>query len=190
MASNGDDPETWLDDYGDSLFHFAMARVRNRERAEDLVQDAFVAAIRNKDSFDGRSARLTWLTGILRHKIQDYYRTKWRETVATDLESEGNDKDWARTLFDERGHWQSNRPHSWNRPGAALDDAEFMKVFGACMEKLPGRLAVVFSLREVDEVDSEQICKDLEVTPTNFWAMMHRARTRLRQCLETNWFQT
>jgi RNA polymerase sigma-70 factor (ECF subfamily) len=189
MSIEHQDPEHWVEQYGDALYQYAIVRVRDSDRTEDLVQETFLAGIRNRHSFDGRSSLLTWLTAILKHKIQDFYRTKWRETSVSDLRPEGAGEEWSRAFFDDRGHWNDRGPGEWVSPGQALRDAEFLAVLEGCLRKMPGRLATVFTMRELDQVDSEQVCKELGITSTNFWAMMHRARVRLRACLELNWFE-
>jgi RNA polymerase sigma-70 factor (TIGR02943 family) len=188
MSDTPHNPESWIELYADNLYQFALARVRNPELAEDLVQETFLAGIRGLDSFHGRSSIQTWLTAILKHKILDHYRLKWRETPMTDVLA-NQDGDPSSTLFDEDGHWLPGCPRDWGDPSRALQEADFLRVLRGCLSALPGRLATVFVLREMEELSSEEICSTLNIKDQNYWAMMHRSRARLRLCLETHWFE-
>ncbi len=185
-------PDDWVAEYGDYLFRYAIVRLRNSEAAEDAVQETFLAALKARDSFSKRSSPKTWLVGILRHKIVDHIRKQSRERPATELES--SDADSAMDdLFDKRGHWKmdalGDSPGEWpNNPRKALAQKEFRAVLDSCMSNLPGRLAQAFALREIEGLKGKEVCKALEITPTNLWAMLHRARMRLRRCLDINWF--
>lgn len=174
------DPETWVDQHGDYLFRYALARLRDRATAEDLVQDTFLAALRGREQFAGRSSERTWLVAILKRKLIDHLRQR-RRTVAV-----GPDP-WADGLFDARGKWRVEPGH-WEDAGAALERQEFWDVFGDCLGQLPGRLRRVFLLRQVDDRPSAEICQVLGLTVNNLWVMVHRARLRLWACLQENWF--
>jgi len=184
------DPERWVDDYGDALFRYALMRLRDATRAEDVVQEAFLAALRSRERFAGQSSELTWLIGILKNKILDYFRKAGRETSFTDLnflEDEGReayepDGPFKDCWIHERG------PVEWTNAGASLDNDLFWDVFRECAGKLPDKIAQVFVLRELDDVSSEEICQRLAISPGNLWVMLHRARLALRRCLEINWF--
>jgi RNA polymerase sigma-70 factor (ECF subfamily) len=185
-------PERWVDEFGDYLFNFALARVRSWSRAEDLVQETFLAALRGRDAFVGRGSRKSWLVGILRNKILDYFRTANRESSFTDLgfyAEEESESFVANGL--RKGSWLHElAPVDWSaRAGESLDQEEFWKSFRSCTEKLPVNVARVFVLREVDETDSQEICSTLKISEGNLWVMLHRARLALRRCLETNWFR-
>ncbi len=163
--------------------------MRDGGTAEDLVQETFLAALKAGAGYRGDSSVRTWLTGILKHKIVDHLRRKYREQPEDpeDLPFEGED------LFQEDG---PQRDH-WNPalgprdlapdPSGELERREFWKVLGDCLEHLPERLKIAFSLREISNLTTEEICKDLEVTPTNLWVMLHRARMQVRRCLEVHW---
>jgi len=183
------DPERWVNEHGDSLFHYALSRLRDPVLAEDFVQDTLLAALKSHHRFEGRSSERSWLTGILKNKILDHFRKAGRETVFTDLEFYGTEEAKA---FDNAAfpdHWNAAvAPTEWNGAGAALDQEAFWKVFHRCSGKLPDRVARVFLLREVDDVPSDEICASLNITPNNLWVMLHRARMALRRCLEVNWF--
>jgi RNA polymerase sigma-70 factor (TIGR02943 family) len=183
-------PEQWVDLYGDYLFKYALMRLRDPARAEDAVQEAFLAALKGGKSFAGRSAEKSWLVGILKNKIFDYYRKASRETSFTDLEfyaDEEGDR-FAAEGFGKDGWIHERGPQEWPNPGASLDNELFWKVFRECSNKLPKKVAAVFTLREVDGVQSREICATLNISESNLWVMLHRARMALRRCLETNWF--
>jgi RNA polymerase sigma-70 factor (ECF subfamily) len=180
-------PVKWVDEHGDYLFRYVLSRLRQREVAEDLVQETFVAALRARDRFAGASSERTWLVGILKRKIVDHLRRKGREQPVSDLTTSDQ---WAQALFDERGNWKK-KPGKWpSDPSAALEKQEFWAIFTACLRKLPERLANAFTLREVEELDSQEVCKVLNVSANNLWVMLHRARLGLWRCMEVNWFGT
>ena len=180
-----------MDEYGDYLFRFAMARLRDPGRAEDLVQETFLAALRARETFAGRSAERSWLAGILKHKILDLFRKQGRETSFTDLEfyrDEESDRFIADGVF--AGGWiHELGPVEWTaEAGGGLDRETFWQAFHLCTSKLPRNIAAVFTLREVDGVESREICRTMNISENNLWVMLHRARMALRRCLEENWF--
>jgi RNA polymerase sigma-70 factor (ECF subfamily) len=181
------DPATWLDQYGDSLYRFALLRVREPATAEDLVQETLLAAWRARDSFAGQAAERTWLIAILKNKLIDHFRRSRRETPLPDAVDSDAAID---ALFTEHNdHW-AHPPAAWARPDDALEQAEFWQAFQDCLAGLPARQAQVFTLNEIDGLSTEELCKVLEAQPSNVWVMLHRARLRLRECLEQTWFGT
>ena len=185
------DPERWVEAYGDYLFKYALMRLRDSAKAEDAVQETFLVALKGGKTFAGRSAEKSWLVGILKNKICDYYRKASRETSFTDMEfysDEERDRFIPDGLFKD-GWIHELGPLEWSSdPGASLDSQEFWKTFHDCSSKLPKNVAAAFSLREVDGVESKEICAMLNISENNLWVMLHRARMALRRCLETNWF--
>jgi RNA polymerase sigma-70 factor, ECF subfamily len=180
-------PERWVDDHGDPLFRYALVRVRRREVAEDLVQETLLSAMRSREKFAGQSSERSWLFGILKHKISDYFRELGRETSFTDLESLADEFS---EKFVPEGYWVHVKgPKEW-KPEAdeVLHRAEFWQTMRNCLDKLPERIANVFMLREMEEVESKEICSMLSISEGNLWVMLHRARMALRECLEINWF--
>ncbi len=184
------DPERWVEEYGDVLFAFAAIRVRDHAVAHDLVQETFLAAIKARESFGGRSSERAWLFGILRNKLADYYRRQSREVPFADLESPLPEEQGAfgASGMGKDGWVGGLAPKAWTSPDESLVSKEFQEVLQRCLSRLPDRVAQVFLLREVDDVPSEEICKDLGVSPNNLWVMLHRARMGLRRCLEVHWF--
>jgi RNA polymerase sigma-70 factor (ECF subfamily) len=184
------DPEHWVEKYGDILFGFAAIRVRDRAIAQDLVQETFLAAIKAREAFAGRSTERAWLFGILRNKLADHYRLQGREVPLADLTSplpEEQDAFCASGLGKD-GWIKGLGPKAWETPDESLVSKEFQQVLKRCLSQLPDRVAQVFFLREIDGVSSDEICKDLGVSPNNLWVMLHRARMGLRRCLEAHWF--
>lgn len=175
----------WLSDHGDYLYRFALARLRDPHQAEDVVQETFLAAIKN-NNFEGESAVRTWLTGILKHKIIDLQRKQIREQPVSDLINLDDAETSMDDFFDASGHWL-DKPTTLDMPDNALQQQQFWGVIEDCIRKLPKKLADIFLLRDVHESDNEEICKELEITATNAWVMLYRARMRLRKCLEINW---
>lgn len=166
------------------LLRFARAQLRNDAWAEDAVSECTLAALERPLSFAGQSQLKTWLVGILKHKVVDQLRRHTREaTILVDDDGEDIDE----SLFAPDGHWRA-APQDWGDPDAACSRREFFEVLQACCEKLPPVQARVFMMREWLELESDEICRDLQITPNNLWVLLHRARLRLRDCLQANWF--
>jgi RNA polymerase sigma-70 factor, ECF subfamily len=168
------------------LLRVATLQLRDSDLAEDIVQDTLLAALQGATGFSGRSSLKTWLTGILKHKIVDAIRRKSREPMFAALEDECQLDDLD-ALFDESGHWD-NPPAEWGDPESSLSRQQFFDIMQFCLDKLPANTARVFMMREVLELSSSEICKELAITSTNLWVILYRARVALRQCLEQNWF--
>ena len=180
------DPDTWVEEHGDSLFRYALFRIQDAQVAEDLVQETFLAAIRAQESFAGRSSVRTWLFGIIKHKIIDHIRKVNRERPEEDIETVA---DLSARNFDVQGGWTS-QPAKWTTdPALLFQQQEFWQMLQHCLTDLPPRLNQTFTLRELDGLSAEEVRKILNVSATNGGVMLHRARMRLRDCLETNWFE-
>jgi RNA polymerase sigma-70 factor (ECF subfamily) len=192
MAANGPHdepaapgPSQWVQRYGDTLFRYAMERVDRQAVAEDLVQETLLAGLAARERFQGESTEQTWLVGILRRKIADHFRKQSRERAFVLDESTDSE---SRQEFDRRGHW-SYQPGRWPRdPAETLEDREFWAVFERCLSSLPPPLGETFSLREVEGLKTEEVCKILGLTATNMGVRLYRARSLLRRCLELHWF--
>ena len=187
VSSSGVAPERWVDDHGDCLYRYALLRVRRPEVAEDLVQETLCAAVRTYGSFRQKSSERSWLCGILKNKICDYFRRLGRETCFTDLEF--LDDEMSHKFIDQ-GWNHDPGPAEWKSEAEVLmDRTEFWQTFRDCLSKLPARVADVFMLREMEEMETTQICQALRISQNNLWVMLHRARMALRECLELNWFE-
>ena len=169
------------------LLRYATLQLRDSSAAEDAVHDALLAALSSPASFAGRSNLRTWLTGILKHKIVDTIRRQSRDRPAADLAPDGDDGEFD-ALFDRRGHWQ-DAPDAWRQPEGSLQQKQFLAALEACLRDLPERTARVFMMREHLGLETSEICKELGITATHCWVMLHRARMALRLCLEMNWFK-
>jgi RNA polymerase sigma-70 factor, ECF subfamily len=168
------------------LLRYASLQLRDAAAAEDAVQETLLAALAGEANFAGRANLRTWLTGILKHKIVDTIRRQSRERPAADLEPAGDDGDFD-GLFDRRGHWEE-MPDAWEQPEGALNQKQFLAALEACLRALPERTARVFMMREHLGLETSEICKELGITATHCWVMLHRARMALRLCLQTSWF--
>jgi len=178
-----------LDQHRGYLLRVARLQLRDEALAEDIVQETLLAAL-SGSGFSGKSSLRTWLTGILKHKIVDAIRRKQREPMVAsafgDIESELDIEDFD-ALFNERGGWDA-KPADWGDPDAALSQRQFLDVMDICLDQLPPNTARVFMMREVMELETDEICKELAITANNLWVILYRARMALRQCLEQNWF--
>jgi len=185
------DPTSWLDSHGDYLYRYALVRVRDAAIAEDLLQETLLNAIGSSQSFSGRSSERTWLVGIMKHKVIDYFR---RTAKTAQLQSPAlrpdDEADWFETSGPWQGHWREDQaPLSWPLDAAqCLESQEFWETFDHCLSQLPQQMSIAFTLREIDGLSSTEICEILNITPNNLWVLLHRGRTNLRILLETNWF--
>lgn len=169
------------------LFRYALLQLRDNTQAEDAVQETLLAALQSASEFKGGSALRTWLIGILKHKIADHWRRSNREAIVTEMDLVNIDDSDDDDFFQSNGHWQSG-PSSWNDPEAALHQQEFWAIYEACQNSLPPKMARVFMLRELIGLEADEVCRETGLTEANYWVTMHRARLRLRECLEIRWF--
>lgn len=181
----------FLDSLRRQMHKFATLQLSDTHLAEDAVQEALMGALKNVQSFGGRAALKTWVFAILRNKIADVLRGKQRVVNASSLlraDEEDENEDFA-ALFDNKGFWQADeRPVAWANPEESLRQSDFWRVFEACLEHLPGQQARVFMMREFIELESPEVCQAVGITVSNLNVMLHRARLRLRECLENRWF--
>lgn len=178
----------FLQDIRRQMIKFATLQLSDASQAEDAVQEALIGAMKNADSFGGRAAFKTWMFAILKNKIADILRIRQRTVNIGSFAGDDDDEDLSE-LFDRKGHWLADeRPAAWGDPEASMRDRHFWRVFEACLEKLPPRQARVFMMREFVELDADEICATVELTTSNLHVLLHRARLRLRECLENNWY--
>jgi RNA polymerase sigma-70 factor (TIGR02943 family) len=184
--------EAWLKAHGNYLFSIAMMKTRDKTLSEDLVQETFLSAIKGYDNFQGNSSEKTWLTTILKNKIIDHYRKK---NILKDANSYLTETDHAfydhffATDQDRNGHWlEAASPKGWEFPADhAIIEKEFNATLELCLSKLPAKLLPVFLARVLDEDDSENICKEFNLSASNYWVILHRAKLLMRACLEAKW---
>ncbi len=172
-----------LDQHWEVLCRYASSRVRDQPAAEDLVQETLLAAVRDQARFRDESSVRTWLVGILRHKIADYWRRLQRDGSTESDQA-------VDSLFDERGTWRGIPGRWMPDPSQLSENEDFWSVVDQCLDQLPAQARSVFAMRVIDGVSSEGVCQALEISSTNLWVLLHRARLRLRTCLAKRWFST
>jgi RNA polymerase sigma-70 factor (ECF subfamily) len=173
------------------LYHYALAKLRQPSAAEELVQETLLAAVEGQAGFKGESKLRTWLTGILKHKIIDWYRSDARNPARASPRSPADQDDQydetCDALFDSAGNWV-DPPSAWPDPEQSLESQRFWKMMERCLASLPAATARTFYLREIEGLSTEEICTELGISQSNCWVMLHRARLGLRQSLEEHWF--
>ena len=175
-----------LDKHRPALFKYAMLQLRNESHADDVVQEALIAALQGAARFSGGSSVRTWLIGILKHKIIDHFRRTSREQPLQ-LGSEETTCDDFDVMFKQDGHFV-DEPEAWANPEDALSEKKFFEVLERCMQGLPKNTARAVMMREVMGHDTADICKELSITENNCWVVLYRARMTLRLCLQERWF--
>lgn len=178
------EPDDWVDAYGDYLFRYANSRLHDANAAEEVVQETFLAAIRYQDQFAGKGSQRGWLMGILKRKLIDFVRARARRRVQQMGEEE---QDPTALMFDENGRWKAGALPEIG-PDTKVESSELWAVVQDCMTRLPRGQADVFALSVMEEMDSEEICKELKISPSNLWVRLHRARLGLAKCVGSKWF--
>jgi RNA polymerase sigma-70 factor (ECF subfamily) len=169
------------------LLKFARLQLRNEVWAEDAVSEVLLAALAKPQSFENRSQLKTWLVGILKHKVVDALRHHGREISGLETSEDDATDPLELMAFKADGHFEQV-PADWGNPEQNLDSKQFFEILEICADKLPATQGRLFLMREWLELSSEEICKELGLTPTNLYVQLHRARLRLRECLEINWY--
>lgn len=190
-------PNSWVDEFSDEFFRFAVGRVKDHAVAEDLVQDTFLSALKSLPNFRGDCPEKSWLYNILRNKIIDHFRKKTNQELkhsSSDNESQNEDT-FLNRFFHHSGkhseHWMSDaNPKKWAvSADSIMEDKEFMEFLMLCLSYLPETWSKVFSLKNIEDYSTKEICKELAITPSNLWTIIHRAKLQLRSCLEKNWLE-
>jgi RNA polymerase sigma-70 factor (ECF subfamily) len=182
-------PNSWTEIYSDELYGYAMNKTGKNELAEDLVQETFLAALKSLEGFKGQSSERTWLFAILKYKIADHYRKASTKYEISNC-SFGNEEDsFIDNYFTDDGDWkESSAPKNWNVDySKAMENKELAIALNHCIEKLPENQNRLIVLKLVEEEKTEKVCKELNITTTNYWVIIHRAKLQLRACLEKNW---
>lgn len=178
-------PNKWIELHADYLYNYTISRINNKDLAKDIIQDTFFAALKAKDNFQGKASERTWLISILKRKIIDHYRkinsAKGKAEVKMNFYSDG----------DREGEWIEERvPSSWkNEVERNIENNELNLALEKCISDLPEKYAMVFRMKTIQQFETEEICKELEITSSNLWVIIHRARTQLRKCMEDSWFK-
>ncbi len=185
MADNLNiNPGQLIDEHSDYLLSFALSKISDVDLAKDLVQDTFVSALTKLDTFEQRSKIRTWLTSILNRKIIDYWRkaeTRYTDPISSFFRSEDEGK---------KGHWLDSRMTNTSELGTVEDqisENETMGELSDCLEKLPVKWRGVVASKYLEERNSEDICNDFEISSSNLWVIIHRAKLVLRDCLQNKW---
>ncbi|UZO82463.1 sigma-70 family RNA polymerase sigma factor [Aquimarina sp. ERC-38] len=184
MPNSSLNPNLWIDKYSDYLFNYTITRVDDSEMAKDLVQETFFAGVKSMKNFKGEASERTWLISILKRKIIDHYRkinsNKGKAEVRMSyVNDDGSDADWLEErVADPFDQTAENE----------LENKELGVAIYRCMSTLPEKQARIFQMKTVDKFDTEVICKEFDITASNLWVIIHRARTSMVECLEKNWF--
>jgi RNA polymerase sigma-70 factor (ECF subfamily) len=172
------------------MFKFARLQLRDDASAEDAVQEALAGALAGKRQFNNRAQLKTWVFAILKNKIIDIIRERAR-SPGTAISVDEIPEDAYDDLFNEKGFWQEDaRPASWGNPEGSFSSQQFWQIFEICLTRLPENTARVFMMREMLGFDTDEICKELAISSTNCWVVLHRARMGLRLCLDERWFNS
>lgn len=172
------------------MLRFARLQLRDQASAEDAVQEALTAAYASRDRFSGNSQVKTWVFSILRHKIIDIIRQRTRRPTQSLTNEDGSDAE-INELFDDKGYWhKQDRPSNWEQPEEALNNEHFWRVLEICLDVMSESTARVFTMREFLGLETTEICAELEISESNCWVILHRARSRLRLCLEEKWIRS
>ncbi|MGS2727272.1 sigma-70 family RNA polymerase sigma factor [Psychroserpens sp. BH13MA-6] len=178
------DPNQWIHRYSDYLFNYTITRVNDREMAKDLVQDTFVAGLKSMKNFKGQASERTWLVAILKRKIIDYYRkinsNKGKAEVRMSYTNDENEGDWLEERVADPFDKTAEDTIENTELGLAIHD---------CLGKLPDKQAKVFKMKTILNYETETICNELDITASNLWVIIHRARVAMADCLEKNWFK-
>lgn len=177
-------PEVWVDKYGEQLYRYAYSRLRDGNAAEEVMQETFLAGVRNSHQFAGSGSEIGWLIGILKRKIIDHVRLRIKHNKATAYEDE---QDPSAQMFDAQGNWKAGALNWSPAPGQQIELAELRRVVQDCLKTLPQGQADVFVLSVMEELDSDEICRELSISPSNMWVRMHRARLGLARCVGAKW---
>lgn len=184
-------PNNWIKTYSDELYGYAMGKTSNTELAEDLVQETFLAGLKSLENFKGNSSERTWLFSILKFKIADHYRKASTKNEISNSKFGSEDGSFMDNYFTEDGDWKENAtPKEWGIDySTAIENKELGIALNNCIDKLPDTQKQLVLLKLVEEEETEIVCKELNITATNYWVIIHRAKLQLRACLEKNWFK-
>jgi len=174
-------PDKWVDNYADALYAYTLARVNDMQLAEDIVQNTFLSAWKGRDTFRGQASEKNWLYAILKNKIVDHFRKQSTGSLTLDAGEEGP--------YFEDGHWtEAAAPKAWGQhTEQPVETKEFYSVLERCKQKLKDIQQAVFVMKYMEDAEAEEICKVLNITSSNYWVLIHRAKLQLRKCLEKNW---
>ncbi len=176
------EPLKWVQNYADSLYQYVIVRINDAALAEDIVQETFLSAWKARGSYRGQASEKNWLYAICKNKIIDHYRTHASGKQHAALKEEN-------AYFDVEDHWsEATAPTDWHiESRLPVETKEFYAVLEACKQKLKSIQQTVFVMKYMEDIQSDDICKALDLTPAYYWVLIHRAKLHLRACLEKNW---
>lgn len=181
---------SWVNSHGDDLYSWACHKTSDDDLAQDLVQETFLSAFQSYKSFKGKGNPKTWLFAILNNKIIDHYRKAAHSASRLETEAERNAAKISDSTFNEEGGWNDRTIHSlWSSEPNLLDDQDFNGVMDKCMSDLPNTWRLTIHAKYMLEKNSQEICQELDITPSNLWQVLHRAKLMLKKCLELHWFK-
>jgi len=175
--------DDWVNKYGDMLYNYTLQRVSDKGVAEDIVQDTFLSAWRNRENYKAEASEKNWLFAICKNKIIDHYRKKSSSIIQyAEIDSTNN-------FFDEAEHWtQEAGPKNWGiDQDSTLERKEFYNILELCKQKLQEMQKSVFVMKYLEDLEAPEICKVLNISSSNYWVIIHRAKLQLRKCIEQNW---
>jgi len=181
-------PNCWVDKYSDELYRFALVRINDMETAQDIIQDTFLAALKNLNNYKGETSERNWLYLILKNKIIDYYRSKSKKII-DELPEE--DDSFYGEFFSDNGHWKQDAlPKPWEQKTDSHSRLlEFYEILDKCKSKLNDIQKIIFAMKFIDEIDSEDICKELKLASSNYWVIIHRTKLKMRKCFENFFYK-
>jgi RNA polymerase sigma-70 factor (ECF subfamily) len=185
-------PKEWVSVYADELFNYAIYKTSDQELAEDLVQETFLAGLKARHNFKNHSSERTWLYAILKNKIADHYKKAYTKYETNGSAFTTENDPFLDNYFDEEGEWHKKAaPQNWGIDyNDSIENRELAVVLNNCMDKLPPNQKQLIFLKIVEEEKTEKVCKELNITATNYWVMIHRAKLQLRACIEKNWINS
>ena len=176
------------------MLSYATRQLGDDSLAEDVVQDAYVAAFDKASAFRGEAALKTWVFAILKHKVADALRGRYRRQareVSCDFDDDPDGDALEALLFRQDGHWEADGgPCTLGNPEQLLTNREFWQVLQRCLAGLPGMQAQVFMMREHLGMSASEICTQTQLTAGNINVMLYRARLKLQKCLQQNWLES
>jgi len=175
----------WVSKYADMLYAYTVVRVNDTNVAEDIVQETFLGAWKGRETYNGDASEKNWLFTICKNKIIDYFRKKGNNLVSY------GELDTNSGVFDDQDHWTNeSAPKNWKTNDMQpVERKEFYSILEMCKQKLQQLQQQVFVMKYMEDIDSDEICKVLNITPSNYWVLIHRAKIQLRKCMEFNWMK-
>ncbi len=179
------DPGNWVNNYSDQLYSYTLKRINNTEQAEDIVQDVFLSAWKSRETYNASASEKTWLFAICKNKLIDFYRKEGKRPGQVSINDERDDD----AFFIADGHFNNvfKPQEDWGMAIDKIEQKEFYSVLSLCRSKLKKVQEQVFSMKYLDDIDADEICKLLDISSQNYWVLIHRAKVQLRVCLEKNW---